>query len=282
MEIALHTHLIRRHKLQHQVIPQSLHQRHLRAAQVAVLHHIRIRLIRARLVVVDRGAPTTPADAIEIIAATSRQVVVATARDQRVVPQITVQPVIAAAALEVVVAPIALQHVIAGTTEEPIIQPRSLQGVVACQAINPVRHVAVAAQLIGTSRGATHHHPRPQLPITPQHRITEADALHPGGGIGEVLENPDRVTAANADHQIGIESLDGDLGGGNIQPTQLIPSAILIKQRVAAIATCHHIEIIARPSAENVITAAALENVIPRLTREDIGASISLNPVGGS
>ena len=174
-----------------------------------------------------------------------------------------------------------MQHVIAGTTEEPIIQPRSVQAVVARQSINSVHDIVVAAQLIGISRGASHHQPLAQITITPQHPIAEAEALHPGGGIGEVLENPDRVTAANADHQIGIEALHGDLGGGNIQPTQFILKALQLLQRVATIATSHHIEIITRPSAENVITAAAPENVIPRLTREAIGASISLNPVGG-
>ena len=72
-----------------------------------------------------------------------------------------------------------MQHVITGTTQQPITQPRSVQGVVARQSINPVRYVAVAAQLIGTSRGATHHHPRPQSRIAPHHRIAEAETLDP-------------------------------------------------------------------------------------------------------
>ena len=122
---------------------------------------------------------------------------------------------------------------------ETIGQGTAQEGVVALQPINPVRHVAEAAQLIGTRRGATHHHPLAHLPITPQHPITEAEALHPEVGIAEVLENPHRVTAAIADHQIGIEALNGNLGGGNIQPTQFILSAIAILQRVAAIATRH-------------------------------------------
>ena len=170
----------------------------------------------------------------------------------------------------------------AWATVEAIGQGTAQEGVVPLQPTNPVRHVAVAAQLIGTSRGAGHHHPLAQLPITPQHPIAEAEALHPGGGIGEVLNNPNRVTAAIADHQIGTEALDGDLGGRNIQPAQFILRAIPILKRVAAIATRDHIEIVARPSAENVITAAALKNIIPLQAREAVGAGISVDPVGGS
>ena len=165
---------------------------------------------------------------------------------------------------------------------EAIGQGAAQEGVVALQPINPIRHVAEAAQLIGTSRGATHHHPLPNLPIAPHHPIAEAEALHPEVGIAEILENPHGVTAAIADHQIGIEALNGDLGGRNIQPTQFILSAIPILQRVAAMATRDQIEIVACPSAKEIITQAALENVIPLQTREVVGAGISQNPVGGS
>ena len=78
-----------------------------------------------------------------------------------------------------------------------------------------------------------------------------------------------------------MEALDDDLDGGHIQPTQFILRARQLLQRVAAIATSHHIEIIARPSAENVLTGAALENIIPLQAREAVGAGISLDPVGG-
>ncbi len=170
----------------------------------------------------------------------------------------------------------------AGTTVEAISQGTAQEGVVPLQPINPVHDVAEAAQLIRTSRGAAHHQPLAQLPISPQHPIAEAEVLHPGGGIGEVLNNPNRVTTAMTNHQIAIEALDGDLGGGNIQPAQFILSAIPILKRVAAIATRHHIEIIARSSIEKVITAATLKNVIPLQAREAVGAGISQDPVGGS
>ena len=38
----------------------------------------------------------------------------------------------------------------------------------------------------------------------------------------------------------------------------------------------------ARPSAKEVIAGAALENIIPLQARESFGASISLDPIGGS
>ena len=170
----------------------------------------------------------------------------------------------------------------AWTTVEAIGQGTAQEGVVALQPLNPVRHVAEAAQLIRTRRGTGHHHPLPNLPIAPHHAIAEAEALHPRVGIVEILENPHSVTATIADHQLAMEPLDGDLGGGHIQPTQFILKALPVLQRVAAIATSRQIEIVARPSAEDVITAAALENIIPLQAREAVGAGISLDPVGGS
>ena len=174
------------------------------------------------------------------------------------------------------------QPIVAWTTMEAIGKGTAQEGVVALQPINPVRHVAEAAQLLRTRRGAAHHHPLAQLPIAPHHRIAEAEALHSKVGIVEVLENPHGVTATIADHQIAMEALDRDLDGGHIQPTQFILKALQLLQGVATIATSHHIEIIARPSAENVLTASALENIIPLQAREAVVAGISLDPVGGS
>ena len=151
----------------------------------------------------------------------------------------------------------------AATTQQPITKPSAAQGVVTIQTIDPIHHVAVAAQTVGAGRGAANHQPRLQLSLSPHHPVAEAEALHPVGGIDEVVANPHRVTAAIADHQIGIKALDDDLGGGDIQPGQLILKAVPFLQRVAAITPGHHIEIMARPAEEEVITEAALKNIIP-------------------
>ena len=62
---------------------------------------------------------------------------------------------------------------------EAIGQGTAHEGVVPLQSINPIRHVAVAAQLIGSGGGASHHHPLAQVSITPHHPITEAEILDP-------------------------------------------------------------------------------------------------------
>ena len=81
----LHPHLIRRRETQPQVIPQPLQGHHLRTAQIDERHNIGIRHIGARFVVVDRGAPTTTADPVQIMATASHQRVVAATGDQGVV-----------------------------------------------------------------------------------------------------------------------------------------------------------------------------------------------------
>ena len=151
----------------------------------------------------------------------------------------------------------------AATTQQPITKASAAQGVVTIQTIDPIHHVAVTAQPVGPGRGTANHHLRLKLPQPPSHPVAEAEALHPIGGTDEEMANPHRVTAAVADHQIGIKALDDDLGGGDIQPAQFILKAVPFLQRVAAITKRHHIEIMARPSAKEVIARAALENIIP-------------------
>ena len=177
----LHPHLIRRHETQPQVIPQPLQHLYLRTAQVDERHNIAIRHRRTRFVVVviDRGVPAATLDPVQIIAAAPHQRVVATTTDQGVVSLIATQPVVATATLQIVVAAVALQHVIAGATQQPITKPTSHQGVVPCQSIDPIHHVAVAAQTVGASRGAAHHQPRLLLLSAPHHPIAEPEALDP-------------------------------------------------------------------------------------------------------
>ena len=121
--------------------------------------------------------PAATLDPVQIIAAAPHQRVVATTTDQGVVSLIATQPVVATATLQIVVAAVALQHVIAGATQQPITKPTSHQGVVTCQSIDPIHHVAVAAQTVGASRGAAHHHPRLLLLSAPDHPIAEPEAL---------------------------------------------------------------------------------------------------------
>ena len=151
----------------------------------------------------------------------------------------------------------------AATTQQPITKASAAQGVVTIQTIDPIHDVAVTAQPVGAGRGTANHHLRLKLPQPPSHPVAEAEALHPIGGTDEEMANPHRVTAAVADHQIGIKALDDDLGGGDIQPAEFILKAVPFLQRVAAITEGHHIEIMARPSAKEVIARAALENIIP-------------------
>ena len=188
----------------------------------------------------------------------------------------------AATADQGVVASKGLEEVMTGTTVEAIAQGTAPQGVVPLQSIDPVGDVHIAAQPVGAGGGAAHHHLGPQIRLAPHHPIAEAEALHPEGGLAEVVENPHRVPAAIADHQIGIEALGNDFAGGNIQPAQFILKAIAVQQRVAAITASHHIEVIARPSAKEIITGAALESIVPLQPREAVGAGIAQDPVGGS
>ena len=299
VEIALHHHLVRRAIDADDQVIAAARQHHVgREHARPQLDHIGIGAQRIRVVVVDRVLATAPAEAVDIRAIATLQVVVAGTAVESVVAGISVEMVVVLVALQAVgivatvqgvVAQPALEHIgtiaaaqviLANTAIQRVIATFTAQGVMAIAAGQAIRR-GIAGEAVVARRADLHLGlDRGDVPGRSIDELDSFDRVGRSGILVEVARDTQLVIGAlDADDQVTATARQHHVRHGDASPqldrvgVDAQGIGIVVADRILTIATAEQVDVGPVTAGQPIVARATIERVIAGIAVEVVVAA---------